>query len=136
MKHFGFKAIDSFTYDECISAISQACDNGIEPDEDIVSRRDRLLLYLKKKDDNAYKKAQGNMVALKQYVDIGLKEEGASSYRPRHIRQAQKQIAILVEIKRKKDRKDKISWWIYVFISSLIAISFLLLVALVATDAI
>lgn len=92
MNDFGFKTIDEFTFDECLSRIEQNRVNGVESCEELLNRYAALLAIFQQKDDDMFRKAT-NKVALEKYLSSHPLDKTAIKYQLRHTTEAKKKLA-------------------------------------------
>lgn len=106
--NFGFKPIETFSFDECLVRIEQNRVDGIDSDDELLERYSLLLLKLQQKDDAMYRKATDKS-ALEKYIASQPLDNTAKKYQLRHVAEAKKKIADIEVNSRRKKKKTTIT---------------------------
>lgn len=104
MVGYGFKPIDSFSFDECLNTISRIKSEGKAPDQELLDRYYLLLSELQNDDDSHFKRCVAES-DFRAYVNSFPKSKDTSLYQPLHIREAKDSIARIEAINRKERRQ-------------------------------
>lgn len=104
MQNFGFKPIDEFTFDDCVTRIEHDRADGVETDAQLRERHAVLLQALRQKDDNLFRQAT-TLLALKRYLASQPLDSTATKYSPRHVDDAKERIAAINAEERRRSRR-------------------------------
>ncbi|WP_301048623.1 BACON domain-containing carbohydrate-binding protein [uncultured Phocaeicola sp.] len=109
MNKFGFKTIDSFTFDECERLISKIKSEGNIPDDELMERYNSLLNTLIRDDDNLFKSCS-TKGDYNKYLNSFPTASYTTLYQPRHVTDAKWKIKKIeqIESENKKKKRKKI----------------------------